>query len=106
MNTQFRRVILVMLTLAMIINYLDRSALAYAMPFITQDFHLTPEEKGIIFGSFSIGYALFNFIGGVLADKFGPKRVFTWSMSIWSIICGLTAGCFNFWTGDAANLLI
>ena len=98
MNTQFRRVILVMLTLAMVINYLDRSALAYAMPFITKDFHLTPEEKGIIFGSFSIGYALFNFIGGVLADKFGPKRVFCWSMSVWSIICGLTAGCFNFWT--------
>lgn len=98
MNTQFRRVILVMLTLAMVISYLDRSALAYAMPFITKDFHLTPEEKGIIFGSFSIGYALFNFIGGVLADKFGPKRVFCWSMSVWSIICGLTAGCFNFWT--------
>ncbi|ORJ51834.1 MFS transporter [Kluyvera intermedia] len=98
MKPQFRRVILVMLTLAMIINYLDRSALAYAMPFITKDFHLTPEEKGIIFGSFSIGYALFNFIGGVLADKFGPKRVFSWSMVIWSVICGLTAGCFNFWT--------
>lgn len=105
MNTQFRRVILVMLTLAMVINYLDRSALAYAMPFITKDFHLTPEEKGIIFGSFSIGYALFNFIGGVLADKFGPKRVFTWSMSVWSIICGLTAGCFNFWTMFVARAL-
>lgn len=98
MNTNFRRIILVMLTLAMVINYLDRSALAYAMPFITQDFYLTPEQKGIIFGSFSIGYALFNFIGGVLADKYGPKRVFTWSMSVWSIICGATAGCFNFWT--------
>lgn len=105
MKTNYRRVILVMLTLAMIINYLDRSALAYAMPFITNDFHLTPEEKGIIFGSFSIGYALFNFIGGVLADKFGPKRVFSYSMSIWSIICGLTAGAFNFWTMFFARAL-
>ena len=105
MKPQFRRVILIMLTLAMIINYLDRSALAYAMPFITQDFHLTPEEKGIIFGSFSIGYALFNFIGGVLADKYGPKRVFSYSMIIWSIICGLTAGCFNFWTMFIARAL-
>ncbi len=105
MNTQFRHIILFMLTLAMIINYLDRSALAYAMPFITQDFHLSPEQKGIIFGSFSIGYALFNFIGGVLADKFGPTRVFSWSMSVWSIICGLTAGCFNFWTMFIARAL-
>lgn len=38
MNTQFRRVILVMLTLAMIINYLDRSALAYAMPLLLKTF--------------------------------------------------------------------
>lgn len=96
--TNFRRVILIMLTLAMVINYMDRAALAIAMPFVTQDFHLTPEEKGMIFGSFSIGYALFNFIGGVLADKFGPKKVFTGAMSMWSIICGATAVCFNFWT--------
>lgn len=96
--TNFRRVILVMLTLAMMINYMDRAALAIAMPFITQDFHLTPEEKGMIFGSFSIGYALFNFIGGILADKFGPRNVFTGAMSAWSIICGATAVCFNFWS--------
>lgn len=96
--TNFRRVILIMLTLAMVINYMDRAALAIAMPFVTQDFHLTPEEKGMIFGSFSIGYALFNFIGGVLADKFGSKNVFTGAMSMWSIICGATAVCFNFWT--------
>jgi MFS transporter, ACS family, hexuronate transporter len=93
-----RRTILLMLTAAMIINYMDRSALAVAMPFITEDMHLTAVEKGIIFSSFSVGYALFNFVGGVLCDRFGPTRVFTYSMAWWSIICGLTAGAFNFWT--------
>ncbi|MBO1916104.1 hypothetical protein J4727_07965 [Providencia rettgeri] len=29
---------------------------------------------GILFSSFSIGYALFNFIGGYASDKYGPKR--------------------------------
>lgn len=93
-----RTTILVLLTTAMVINYMDRSALAVAMPFIAQDFHLTPVEKGIIFSSFSVGYALFNFVGGVLADKFGPKKVMGWSMIVWSAMCGLVAGAFNFWS--------
>ena len=93
-----RRTILLMLTAAMIINYMDRSALAVAMPFITTDMHLTAVEKGIIFSSFSFGYALFNFVGGVLCDRFGATKVLTYSMAWWSIICGLTAGAFNFWT--------
>ena len=101
----FRQTILVMLTAAMVINYMDRSALAVAMPFITEDFHLTDVEKGIIFSSFSVGYALFNFLGGVLSDKFGAKKVFVWAMVFWSAMCGLTAGAFNFWTLLAARAL-
>jgi ACS family hexuronate transporter-like MFS transporter len=101
----FRNTILVMLTAAMVINYMDRSALAVAMPFITEDFHLTSVEKGIIFSSFSAGYALFNFLGGVLSDRFGGKTVFVWAMVFWSTMCGLTAGAFNFWTLLAARAL-
>ena len=98
-----RRTILVMLTAAMVINYMDRSALAVAMPFITTDMHLTAVEKGLIFSSFSFGYALFNFVGGVLCDRFGATKVLTYSMAWWSVICGLTAGAFNFDTPVAAR---
>ncbi|TKI03734.1 MFS transporter [Martelella alba] len=94
----YRYAILAMLTSAYLINYIDRSALSVAMPFISIEFHLSDIEKGIIFGSFSIGYALFNFVGGALADKFGAKRVLAIAMGFWSIMCGLTAGAFSFWT--------
>ncbi len=96
-NKKYRSVVLFMLLLAMIINYIDRAALSIAMPFITQDFHLTPVEKGLIFSAFSVGYASFNVIGGYLADRFGGRRVLIWSMGGWSVICALTAGAFNFW---------
>ncbi|WP_240164500.1 MFS transporter [Pantoea sp. Ap-967] len=86
-----------MLLLAMIINYIDRAALSIAMPFITQDFHLTPVEKGLIFSAFSVGYAAFNVIGGYLADRFGGRRVLIWSMGGWSVVCAATAAAFNFW---------
>jgi len=94
----YRWTILTMLFIAMVINYVDRAALSIAMPFITQEYHLTPSEKGMIFSSFFIGYALFCFVGGYLADQYGPKRVLTYAMSGWSILCGLTALAFNFWS--------
>jgi len=94
----YRWGILTMLFFAMVINYVDRAALSIAMPFITQDYHLTPGEKGMIFSSFFFGYALFCFVGGYFADRFGPKRVLTWSMSFWSVLCGSTALAFNFWS--------
>jgi ACS family hexuronate transporter-like MFS transporter len=94
----YRWTILGMLFVAMVINYVDRAALSIAMPFITQEYHLTPSEKGLIFSSFFFGYALFCFVGGYLADRFGPKRVLIWSMSFWSVLCGSTALAFNFWS--------
>lgn len=97
-STRYRWTILVLLTLAMMINYMDRAALSIAMPFITRDFQLTPSEKGMIFSIFFIGYAAFNFVGGYLADRYGPRSVFAWSMMVWSLLCGATAGVFNFWS--------
>ncbi|MDE1169528.1 MAG: MFS transporter [Pseudomonas sp.] len=94
----YRWTILTLLFIAMVINYVDRAALSIAMPFITQEYHLTPSEKGMIFSSFFIGYAVFCFVGGYLADRYGPKRVLTVAMSGWSILCGLTALAFNFWS--------
>ncbi|SMQ87032.1 MFS transporter, ACS family, hexuronate transporter [Bacillus sp. OV166] len=98
MFRNFRWYIVFMLFLAAIINYIDRSALSVAMPFISKRFHLEPAEMGLILSSFFIGYALFNFIGGYFSDVYGPRKVFSVSMVVWSIFCGLTAVTFNFFS--------
>jgi D-galactonate transporter len=77
--------------LAGVINYLDRSALSIAAPLIQKDLHFSHAQLGIVFSSFFIGYALFNFVGGVLSDRIGAKRVFGAAMGVWSIFCGATA---------------
>ncbi|WP_239752123.1 MFS transporter [Mammaliicoccus sp. H-M34] len=82
------KIILIFLFLAGVINYLDRSALSVAAPFIQSDLHLTPSQMGIIFSSFSIGYAVFNFIGGIASDKFGAKITLFVAMIIWSLFSG------------------
>ncbi|SAL52241.1 transmembrane sugar transporter [Caballeronia udeis] len=80
-----------LLFLAGVINYLDRAALSIAAPLIQKDLDFSHAQMGIVFSSFFIGYALFNFVGGVLSDKVGAKKVFGASMGIWSIFCGATA---------------
>ncbi|MDW5500201.1 MFS transporter [Pseudomonas lundensis] len=88
--------IVFLLSLGGAINYMDRSAFAIAAPMFASDLQLTPGELGIIFSSFSIGYALFNFVGGYASDRFGPKLVFAVSMAFWSFFCGLIGMAMGF----------
>ena len=102
---QFRWQIVAMLFLANVINYLDRAALSIAAPLVRKDLSLDPAQLGFIFSSFFIGYVLFCFVGGVLADRVGGWRVFAWSMGAWSVLCALTAAAFGFWSLFAIRLL-
>lgn len=88
--------LVLLLFVAGIINYLDRSALSVAAPLVMQDLALTPADLGLIFSSFFVGYAVFNFIGGWSSDKLGGKRVFTLAMGVWSTFCALTAAATGF----------
>src|ERR1700744_5658086 len=91
MPTRYRWTIGTLMFLAGMINYLDRSALGVAAPFIVHDLKLDPAQLGIVFSSFSFGYAAFCFVGGYASDRFGPKTVMTVSLIALSIFCGLTA---------------
>lgn len=73
------------------LNYIDRSAISVAAPLIKEDLHLDDAHLGIVFSSFFLGYAIFCFIGGYAADRFGPRRVFASAAAFWSLFCGLTA---------------
>lgn len=83
------------------INYMDRAALSVAAPLIMRDLGLNAIMLGVIFSGFFAGYTLFTFVGGYASDVFGPKRVFTLAMTLWSTFCGLTAVASGF-----ASLLI
>lgn len=91
MVTNIRWLVVSLLFAGGLISYLDRAALSVAAPFLTQDLGLDPAQLGIVFSSFFFGYAVFCFVGGWCADRFGPKRVFIVAMAVWSLFCGLTA---------------
>lgn len=83
-------VVLVLFFMAMLINYLDRSALSVAAPILIKEFNLSPSEMGMVFSSFFIGYATFNLVGGYFSDKYGGRIVLATAMVVWSLFCGLT----------------
>jgi len=96
MFKKYRWNIVLMLFIGNAINYIDRSAMSVALPILNKRFELTPFESGLILSSFFAGYALFNFVGGYLSDKVGPKKVMGTAMFVWSIFCGLTAAAYSF----------
>src|SRR3979409_861622 len=42
---------------------------------IAEAYHLTDVHVGKVFSALLVGYALFQTVGGRLADRFGPRRV-------------------------------
>ncbi|PWW11765.1 MFS transporter [Mangrovibacter plantisponsor] len=98
MIKNLRWVIVLLLFLVYMINYLDRVALSITVPMIEKDLMLNAEQFGLIFGSFFFGYALFNFVGGLAVDKFGPTLVMGGAVIMWSLFCGLTALATGFYS--------
>lgn len=73
---RYRYVVALLLFIAGAINYMDRAALGVVAPIINKELSLSPSQLGVVFSSFFFGYSIFAFVGGQLADKYGPRRVF------------------------------
>ena len=68
------------------VAFLDRVNLSVAMPLISKEFSLSPEQVGYLFSAFFISYTVFQIPGGYLSDKVGPKKVLLVALIWWSIM--------------------
>ncbi|WP_162920251.1 MFS transporter [Clostridium fermenticellae] len=91
-----RNIILAILFLTWTVCYMDRMVMTVAVPYIAKDFNLTPVAMGVVMSTFFAGYALFQIPGGMLADKFGARKIMSIAVSWWSV--------FTVFTGMAASL--
>lgn len=78
------------------LNYADRAALGIAGTFIIKEFDLTKAQFGLVASIFFFGYVPFNFIGGYLSDKLGPRKVMGAAIAWWSAFTALTAAGTGF----------
>jgi ACS family glucarate transporter-like MFS transporter len=73
------------------VSFLDRVNISIAGSSIAADFHLSDVQLGWVFSAFLWGYALFQTLGGWLADSLGPRLVLTAGVIWWGIFTALTA---------------
>jgi ACS family glucarate transporter-like MFS transporter len=73
------------------VSYLDRVNISIAGGAIVDAYHLTDVQLGKVFSALVLGYALFQTIGGQLADRYGARRVLTGGVVWWGIFTALTA---------------
>lgn len=92
-----RNIVLLILFITWTVCYMDRMVMTVAVPYIAKDFNLTSVEMGVVMSAFFAGYALFQIPGGMLADKFGARKVMAIAVSWWSI--------FTAFTGMATTLI-
>ena len=75
------------------VSYLDRVNISIAGGSIVDAYHLTDVQLGKVFSALVAGYALFQTIGGHLADRFGPRRVLTAGVLWWGVFTALDRAC-------------
>lgn len=82
--TRARLFILALVTLATMLNYLDRAVLGVAAPSIAKEMGLSAAMMGLVFSAFSWTYAAAQIPGGMLLDRLGTRLTYALSLSLWS----------------------
>jgi ACS family D-galactonate transporter-like MFS transporter len=93
-----RLLMLALVTAGTMINYLDRTVISVAAPFLARDLHLDYTVLGVAFSAFSWTYAASQIPGGMLLDRLGVRITYFCSVTCWSI-CTVLQGLATSLTG-------
>jgi ACS family hexuronate transporter-like MFS transporter len=108
--THFRWLVIALIFAITVVNYIDRSAISYAIGEIARDLHFSRHDRdlmnGFILSAFSIGYMLTVFLGGIFADRHGARVTLFWAALVWSIAIGLTGLAVGFVMLAGARVLL
>ncbi|QLK86774.1 MFS transporter [Staphylococcus sp. 17KM0847] len=94
-RTNIRWMFAAMFFLIGVIAYMDRANISYIAVPMMEDLNLTKTQFGLLASLFSLGYALMQVPSGILAEKFGPKKMLTIALVWWS--------AFTIFTGLVKN---
>jgi len=95
-RTRVRWIVAGMMWAAIAINYIDRTVLSAAAPRIQSDFHLSAVEMGVVMSAFFWSYALLQLPAGMLADRFGQKKILGLAVFWWSLATAVTGFATGF----------
>lgn len=83
--------IFAVIALGSFVSYVLRANLSIAAPAMMADLSLDEADWGLVLAAFTAGYALFQFPGGMLGDRLGPRLALTVIALAWFLFTVLTA---------------
>ena len=81
----YRWMICALLFFAATVNYIDRQVLGILKPSLQTEFGWSETDYGWIVFSFQTAYAMGLLVVGRLMDRFGTKKGFAYSITLWSL---------------------
>src|SRR5580698_3954536 len=88
--------VLFLLSLSVLINYIDRSNLSIAAPLIKDELGISGAQLGTLLSAFFWTYALLQIPAGWLVDRFDVKWVFAAGFFLWSAATAVTGALHGF----------
>lgn len=89
--TRKRWQIIALMFVVGVLMFIDRVNISIAAKYIMPEYGLTDVQMGWVFSAFLLGYALMQVPGGMLGDRFGPRRVLAGAILWWSFFTSMTA---------------
>jgi MFS transporter, ACS family, glucarate transporter len=76
--------------------YVDRVCISASKESISTELGLTGTQMGWVLSIFALGYAVFQVPSGLLADRYGPRRILSGVVTAWSLFTALTGAAQGF----------
>ncbi len=83
--SRVRYTILAAVFVNVVINYMDRSNISVAGTVISKELDLDSIKMGYVFSAFGWTYASLQIPGGILADRFSIRLLYSASLIMWSL---------------------
>ncbi len=91
-------------------SYISRVNVSTAGPMIMEEFKLSQVDMGRVFSAFLLGYALFQIPAGLLADRWGARKLLTRASWAWFLLTAFSvafspsASTISFFSGSSIFL--
>ncbi len=90
--------LVLLVSVALLINYIDRGNLATAVPLIHDELGLSGTQLGFLLSAFYYTYVASMVPAGWLGERYGAHRVLAVGIVIWSLSTLLTGFAAGFWS--------
>src|SRR5947208_8569995 len=87
--------VLVLLAIAILVNYVDRGNLSIAAPLLKDELGISASQLGLLLSAFFWSYTAMQFVSGWLVDRFNASFVIAAGYFLWLFGYSATGGVYG-----------